>query len=72
MLSMPSKYSSILKHFEIFFLFFPENRFWYFMQLDFMEENLQEMSKPFSWENNLLSAQFAQRVIKVKRLSLDI
>ena len=34
-------------HFEIFFLFFPENRIWHFMQIVSIEENLHKMSKSF-------------------------
>ena len=30
-----------------FFLFFPENRFWHFMQIGSNGDNLHEMSKPF-------------------------
>ena len=30
----------------IFFLFFPENRFWHFMQIVSIRDNLHEMSKP--------------------------
>ena len=33
----------------VFFLFFPENRLWNFMQIVF--NNLHEMSKPVFWEN---------------------
>ena len=31
---------------EIFFLIFPENKFWYFMQIVMIEDNLHEMSNP--------------------------
>ena len=33
-------------HSEIFFLFFPGNRIWHFMQID----NLHEISNPVFWE----------------------
>ena len=46
-------------HIEIFFLFFPENRFWHF-----------EISNPFFFRKNkkninLLAAELAQKVVKV-------
>ena len=62
----------------------PQNRFWHFMQIVSIGDNLHEMSKPvlletiyvncqilFSGENmnniiSLSSAEFAQRVIKIK------
>ena len=75
------------QHFEIFFLLFPENWLWHFMQIAFSKDDLHEMSKHikqticmkcqslFSGKNkkniiNLLSAEFAQRVVKVKQRSL--
>ena len=36
----------------IFFLFFPENRIWHFMQIVSTEDNLHEMSYPVFWEKN--------------------
>ena len=40
------------------------------MQIASWEDNLQEMSKLIFWENKKIyqSAEFAQRVVKVKRL----
>ena len=35
----------------IFFLFFPENRIWHFMQIVSLGDNLHEMSNPVFWEN---------------------
>ena len=32
------------------FLFFPENRLWYFMQIVSLEDNLHELPKPIFWE----------------------
>ena len=34
------------QHFEIFYLFFPENRLWHFMQIVSLGDNLLEMSMP--------------------------
>ena len=34
---------------KTFFLFFPENRIWYFMQIVSWGDNLQEMSNPVFW-----------------------
>ena len=53
-------------HIEIFFLVFPENR-----------DNLHEMSSPVFWENkvsiiNLLSAELAERVVKIYQFSNEI
>ena len=45
MLSTQSKIFS-RRPIEIFFLFFPENRSWHFMQIVFTGDNLHEMSKP--------------------------
>ena len=36
----------------MFFLFFPENRIWYFMQIVSNGDNLHEMSKPVFWEES--------------------
>ena len=33
-----------------FFLFFPENRFWHFMQIVSNGDNLHEISNPVFWE----------------------
>ena len=38
------------QHFEIFFLFFPENKIWHFIQIVPNRDNLYEMSNPVSWE----------------------
>ena len=38
------------RHFEIFFLFFSENRIWHFMQIVSYGDNLHEMSNPVFWE----------------------
>ena len=35
---------------DIFFLFFQENRFWYYMQIVSIGDNLHVMSKPVLWE----------------------
>ena len=55
------------QYFKVFFLFFPENKLWHFMQI---VDNLHEMSKPFflgkKYEKlNLFSAKYTQRVIKI-------
>ena len=47
------------------FLFFPENRFWHFMQIVFSGDNLYEMSDLFSEKNkktviNLSSTELTQ------------
>ena len=57
MLGMPGK-KFCRKYFEIFFLFFPENRLWHFMQID----NLHEMSMPISEKNkkNIIHFLFAE------------
>ena len=34
----------------LFFLFFPENRIWHFMQIVSLGDNLHEMSNPVFWE----------------------
>ena len=34
----------------IFFLFFPENWIWHFMQIVSLGDNLHEMSNPVFWE----------------------
>ena len=34
----------------IFFLFFPENGIWHYMQIVFIGDNLHEMANPVSWE----------------------
>ena len=60
------------RHFEIFLLFFLENRMWHFMQTlhdDFMQtvskrDSLHDVSHPIFWKNNrniisLSSAEFA-------------
>ena len=47
-LSMPGKIFS-RRHFEIFFLFFPENRLRHLMPIVFFGDNLHEMSKPIFW-----------------------
>ena len=38
------------QHFEIFYLFFPENRIFQFMHIVFLGDNFYEMSNPVSWE----------------------
>ena len=38
------------RYFEIFFLFFPENRIWHFMQIVSLGDNLHEMSYTVFWE----------------------
>ena len=37
-------------HFEIFILFFPENRLWHFIQIVSFGNNLHKMSEPIFWE----------------------
>ena len=58
------------------FLFFSENRLWLFMQFVPKGDNLQEKSNLFSGKNtniiNLLSAEFAQRMVKVTRTYIYI
>ena len=34
----------------IFFIYFPENRLWHFMQIVSLEDSLHEISKPIFWE----------------------
>ena len=34
----------------LFFLFFPENRIWHYMQIVSLGDNLHEMSNPVFWE----------------------
>ena len=51
------------RHFEIFFLFFPENRILHFMQILFSGKNKKHI--------NLSSAENAQRVVKVNE-KLDL
>ena len=46
-----------------------KNRLWLFLQIVFFGDKLHEISKPITWEKNiiiLLSAEFAHRVIKIK------
>ena len=38
------------RHFEIFFLFFPENGSWHFMQIVSLGDNLHDMSNSVFWE----------------------
>ena len=38
------------RHYEIFLVFSPENRIWYFMQIVSNGDNLHEMSNPVFWE----------------------
>ena len=35
----------------IYFLIFPENRLWHFMQIVSLGDNLHEMSEPVFWKN---------------------
>ena len=57
-------------YFDMFFLFIPDKRIWHFMQIVSNGDNLHEMSDPVFWKNiiNLLSAEFAQRVVMVKEV----
>ena len=68
-LSTPGKIFS-RRHVEIFLIFFPETMFWHFMQIVSISngDNLPEMPNLVFWKNiiNLSSADFAQRVVKVK------
>ena len=71
MLSLLSKNFSRW-HFEIFFLFFLENKIWYFMQIVSLGENLLEMANPIFCENKkniigLSSPESAQRTVKVNK-----
>ena len=55
----------------IFFIFFPENRTWHFMQIVSTGDNLHEMSHRVSWEKKekdfkMLSAEIFPRVLCVK------
>ena len=54
----------------IFFLFFPENRIWHFMQIVSIGDNLHEMSKLFSGKKNkknisMLSAENIEKYFNV-------
>ena len=56
---------------NIFFLFFLEKKLLHFVQIVSRGDNLHEISKPIFWKNkkniiSLSSAEFAQRVVKVK------
>ena len=69
---MPSMLGKIFSrlYFEMFFLFFPENRLLNFMQIISYGDNLYVISMPvFSDENkkniNLSLVKFAQRAVKV-------
>ena len=64
-------------HFEIFVLFLTENRIWHFTLIVSSGDNLREMSKPVFLDRkkkkksrkniaNLSSAEYAERVVKVK------
>ena len=57
-------------HTDIYFFFFPENRFDISCKLSPKGNNLHEMSNPVFWKNekniNLLSAELPQRVLKIK------
>ena len=65
-----NSYKGIHSHLSlVFFLFFPENRLWYFMHIVIQGYNCLEMPKPIFWEiqehaciSNLTSAEFAHRV----------
>ena len=63
------------QHFEILFLFFRENRVRHFKQIFSNRDNLHEMSNPVFWENkkniNLLSAEYAQRAVKIITVSFS-
>ena len=52
MLSTPGKIFS-RRHFETFFLFLLENKFWHFMQLVSLGDNLHEILKPIFLENEV-------------------
>ena len=45
-------------HFEIFFLFFQENRTWYFMQIVSLGDNMHERKILFSRKNEKKFPQF--------------
>ena len=51
-------------HFEMFFLFFPKNSIWHFIQILSNGANLHKMSKLIFWEKNKhilsLSSAYAQ------------
>ena len=54
------------------YLFFPENRIWYFMQMVSIGDNLHKLSKLVFWENKknikMSSADFLASVLNVKQL----
>ena len=55
------------RHTEIFFLFSQKTGFDISCKLSPLGDNLHEMSKPVFWKKiNLSSAEFAQKVVKVK------
>ena len=59
---------------ETCFVIFPRKQIWHFMQIVSYGNNLHEMSNLFSGKNkkntiNLLSAEYAQRVLMVKVIS---
>ena len=54
------------RHFEIFFLFFSENRIWHFMQIVSLGDNLHEMSNPVFWEKIRKITSFC-RLLKMPR-----
>ena len=54
----------------IFFLLFPQNRIWQFMQIVTNGNNLHEMSKPFFWENKKNISKY--RLLKISHRNLSI
>ena len=53
-------------HIEIVFLFFPENTIWHYMQIVCMKCRILFSRKNKKIVTNLLSAELAQRAVKVK------
>ena len=69
MLNMLGKIFSIW-HIEIFFIFFPENRFWHFMHIVSNGDNLHEISNPVFWGKirkilSICCLLISQRVVKI-------
>ena len=63
------------RHFEIFFLCYPENWLCHFKPILSLGDTLHEMSKPFSWKNKkkyfkMSSAELVRSVVKTQILLL--
>ena len=63
-------------YFEIFVIFFPENRIWHFMQIVSTGDNLHEMSDPVFWKKkikesiSLAYAELAKIVVRLNNAGL--